>query len=84
MWWRGRHFHLTLPALSLGGAAATAGEAAIVSPMPGKVLRVLVAEGQRVEAGEAVAVVEAMKMEHTLRAAIDGVVAQINCAEGGQ
>jgi propionyl-CoA carboxylase alpha chain len=47
------------------------------SPMPGQVLKILVETGQQVRKGEALVILEAMKMEHTLRAAIDGVVAAI-------
>ncbi|MBZ5504014.1 MAG: ATP-grasp domain-containing protein [Acidobacteriia bacterium] len=44
------------------------------SPMPGQVLRILVAEGQSVEPGDALVVLEAMKMEQTIKATIQGVV----------
>jgi propionyl-CoA carboxylase alpha chain len=44
------------------------------SPMPGQVLRILVAEGQQVKPGDALIVLEAMKMEQTIRATIRGVV----------
>lgn len=44
------------------------------SPMPGQVLRVLVAEGQQVKPGDALIVLEAMKMEQTVKATIQGVV----------
>jgi acetyl/propionyl-CoA carboxylase alpha subunit len=44
------------------------------SPMPGQVLRILVAEGQQVKAGDGLIVLEAMKMEQTIRATIQGVV----------
>jgi acetyl-CoA carboxylase biotin carboxylase subunit len=44
------------------------------SPMPGQVLRILVAEGQRVKPGDALMVLEAMKMEQTIKATIQGVV----------
>jgi acetyl/propionyl-CoA carboxylase alpha subunit len=47
---------------------------AVTMPMPGLVVRVQVAEGDRVTRGQALVVVEAMKMEHTLRAPRDGVV----------
>ena len=61
-----------------------AGAGAIRSPMPGRVLRVHVAVGDRVRRGEPLLVVEAMKMEHELRAPVDGVVAELVCAEGDQ
>ena len=49
----------------------------IVSPMPGKVLRVLVKEEQKVSEGDGLVVVEAMKMENELKAPRDGVVKKI-------
>ncbi len=54
----------------------------LAAPMPGKVLKVLVAEGQRVEHGEALIVLEAMKMETTLYAESAAVVARICVAPG--
>jgi acetyl-CoA/propionyl-CoA carboxylase biotin carboxyl carrier protein len=68
----------TLPApTSPGATRAQAGTATITSPMPGTVVSVLVAAGNPIAPGQPVLVVEAMKMEHTLRAAIDGTVAQV-------
>ena len=54
----------------------------ILCPMPGLVVSLAVKEGQEVKAGEAVAVVEAMKMENVLRAEIDGTVKKINVKPG--
>ncbi|MDJ0685354.1 MAG: acetyl/propionyl/methylcrotonyl-CoA carboxylase subunit alpha [Alphaproteobacteria bacterium] len=54
----------------------------LVSPMPGLLVRVSVAEGQEVKAGEELAVVEAMKMENVMRAVQDGVVKVIHAAAG--
>jgi propionyl-CoA carboxylase alpha chain len=54
----------------------------VVCPMPGLVVSIAVKEGQEVKAGEAVAVVEAMKMENVLRAEIDGTVKKINAKPG--
>ena len=50
------------------------GDAELVSPMPGSVVAVNVAHGDTVNAGTVVVVVEAMKMEHSLTAPVDGVV----------
>jgi biotin carboxyl carrier protein len=61
---------------------ASAGEAAIRSPMPGRVVRVLVAEGAAVAAGTPVVVVEAMKMENELAAGGDGVVTKVHVVAG--
>lgn len=52
------------------------------APMPGQVVRILVAVGQRVAAGEALLILEAMKMEQTIRAAVDGVVEAIPVSAG--
>ena len=52
--------------------------------MPGKVLSFAVEVGDAVKAGQAVAVMEAMKMEHTLHAPADGVVAELLYAPGDQ
>jgi propionyl-CoA carboxylase alpha chain len=57
-------------------------EGAASSPMPGQVLKVLVAVGQRVVTGEPLIILEAMKMEHTMRAAVDGVVEEILVEQG--
>jgi propionyl-CoA carboxylase alpha chain len=54
----------------------------LLSPMPGLLVRLLVAEGQEIKAGEELAVVEAMKMENSLRAGSDGVVAKVLAAQG--
>jgi len=56
----------------------------LAAPMPGKVVSFLVAVGERVQRGQALAVIEAMKMEHTLHAPRDGVVAEFLYAAGDQ
>lgn len=58
------------------------GRAEIVSPMPGKVIRVLVREGDEVEAGQGVLVVEAMKMQNELGSPRQGTVTSIRVADG--
>jgi len=65
-------------------AAAGAGGNLVLSPMPGLVKAVFVAPGQAVAAGERLAILEAMKMEHTLTAARDGTVAEVLAAAGDQ
>ena len=52
--------------------------------MPGKVLEVLVSEGDTVEAGTPLMVLEAMKMEHRIVASADGTVTSIHFAAGDQ
>ncbi len=54
----------------------------IMSPMPGLVVSIDVAEGQEVKAGEGVAIVEAMKMQNIIRAERDGVVSKVHVAAG--
>jgi propionyl-CoA carboxylase alpha chain len=54
----------------------------IMSPMPGLVVSVAVNVGQDVKAGEAICIVEAMKMQNIIRAEADGVVKSVNAAAG--
>jgi biotin carboxyl carrier protein len=56
----------------------------LLAPMPGSVVRVEVGEGQRVTASATVVVLEAMKMQHAVRAPADGIVASIQVAAGEQ
>lgn len=63
-------------------AAHGAGAAEIISPMPGKVVRVLVETGAQVEAGDGIVVVEAMKMQNELKAPKAGTVISINAEVG--
>ena len=65
-----------------GAAARPAGPVALTAPMPGLVVRVLVAPGEQVQAGQGVVVIEAMKMENELRASIGGVVRAVPVASG--
>ncbi|MBW3631158.1 MAG: biotin/lipoyl-binding protein, partial [Gemmatimonadetes bacterium] len=55
----------------------------VVAPMPGKVLKVEVAVGDLVKAGQGVVIVEAMKMENELKAPVDGTVVSVS-VEAGQ
>lgn len=65
-----------------GGASANPGE--IQAPMPGKVTKVSVQVGEVVKTGQVLLVLEAMKMEYTLKASIDGKVSEIKCQAGQQ
>lgn len=56
----------------------------LLAPMPGSVLRVAVAEGDTVTAGQPLIWLEAMKMEHTITAPAGGVVAELNVSAGQQ
>jgi biotin carboxyl carrier protein len=64
------------------GRSGAVGPQAIVAPMPGKIVRVLVKAGQAVKAGEGLIVIEAMKMENELRSARAGTVKEISVREG--
>jgi len=56
----------------------------LVAPMPGRVLDVRAGVGDRVTAGQVLVVMEAMKMEHHLSAAVDGVVSEVRAEVGAQ
>jgi biotin carboxyl carrier protein len=70
--WRGRRH----------GALEAEGRQQIVAPMPGKVVRVLVQAGDRVEAGHGLLVVEAMKMQNEIRSPKGGIVERLHVKEG--
>lgn len=61
---------------------AAHGNGTVTSPMPGRVLKLLVAEGDAVTAGTALVVVEAMKMENEIAVARDGTVRRIHVTPG--
>jgi len=83
--WQGQTWRLEIPDPMRGGHQTGAStEADVVSPMPGTVLRVDVAEGDAVTLGQQLGVVEAMKMELALVAPYDGVVAHVGAAAGDQ
>ena len=67
-----------------GVAAGAAADGAIVSPMPGRIIAVDVAAGERVAEGARLVTREAMKMEHALLAPFDGIVAGLVATAGGQ
>ncbi|MGE3166732.1 MAG: acetyl-CoA carboxylase biotin carboxyl carrier protein subunit [Planctomycetota bacterium] len=67
---------------SSASAQGTTGHEDLTSPMPGKVLAVLVAEGDPVSAGQRLVIVEAMKMENPLRAPHDSVVTRLHVKVG--
>jgi len=58
--------------------AMVGGGNVVRSPMPGRVVDVLVSEGDAVQMGQGIVIVEAMKMENELRAEIDGVVTKVH------
>jgi 3-methylcrotonyl-CoA carboxylase alpha subunit len=78
----GLRFELVDP---LDRASSAGGEAGLtLAPMPGRVVAVHVTAGQSVQTGDPLAVLEAMKMEHGLRAARDGRVAEVLVTVGDQ
>jgi acetyl/propionyl-CoA carboxylase alpha subunit len=64
--------------------AATQHASSLLAPMPGAVVRVLAEPGASVTAGQALIVLEAMKMEHTVSATFDGVIAEVAVVAGDQ
>jgi 3-methylcrotonyl-CoA carboxylase alpha subunit len=89
--WSGRDLELTTPRGRCAlhwidpfaaevGEAATAGR--VVAPMPGTVMRILAQPGIALARGAPLIVLEAMKMEHTLRAPTDGRITALKCAVG--
>ena len=65
-------------------ADVEAGVESLTAPMPGKIIAVKVDAGAKVERGQALLVMEAMKMEHTIRAPADGIVEKIHFKVGEQ
>jgi biotin carboxyl carrier protein len=64
------------------GGHLAAGEMNITSPMPGKVVRILVNEGDMVEKGQTIIILSAMKMESEYKAFADGTIKKIHVSEG--
>ncbi len=62
--------------------AAGAGEHSIDAPMPGKIVKLVAAEGQAVKAGDTLLILEAMKMQNEIAADADGTVKTFNVAAG--
>jgi propionyl-CoA carboxylase alpha chain len=69
-----------VPRFVVPGAAAPLG--GLMAPMPGVVLDIRCAPGDQVDSGQTLVVLEAMKMEHLVRAPADGVVAEVRVAKG--
>lgn len=76
----GHRFHPEAGSAEVDDASA----ADIVAPMNGRVVAVKAVQGQNVAAGDTIAVLEAMKMEHKLTAPFDAVVETLSCEEGQQ
>lgn len=67
-----------------GGRPKPTGPGDVITPMPGRVVKVLVTSGSQVVAGDPVLVIEAMKMENRVTAPIDGTIKTIHVKEGDQ
>jgi 3-methylcrotonyl-CoA carboxylase alpha subunit len=78
----GNSFVVGLPRFNFSAAAL--GSGSILSPMPGRIIAVDVTQGQSVTKGQKLLTLEAMKMEHSLVAPFDGVVAELNAQTGAQ
>jgi 3-methylcrotonyl-CoA carboxylase alpha subunit len=83
VWLDGETYELTTRP-SRARAARSAGEEGMRAPMPGRILRVLVSEGERVARGATLLILEAMKMEHEIKASRDGVVVRLPFRPGEQ
>lgn len=66
------------------GSSGGAGGNQVAAPMPGKVTKIQKNIGDKVEIGDVVLVMEAMKMEYTLKAEVAGEIKSVNCVEGEQ
>jgi len=77
-------YEFTLDTGERSAGEASAGDGAILSPMPGKIVSVAVKQGASVKKGNALLVLEAMKMEHTLTAPFDGKVIELKAKTGDQ
>jgi 3-methylcrotonyl-CoA carboxylase alpha subunit len=80
----GRQTRVRLQDFSAAVAQSTGGDGIVRAPMHGKLLSLFVRAGDAVAPGQRLAVIEAMKMEHTLRAPIAGIVTEVAVSEGTQ
>jgi 3-methylcrotonyl-CoA carboxylase alpha subunit len=82
LWTRGEHFDVVLEDPRLKEFSTTAAQGGLTTPLPGVVVSVSAQVGQGVKAGDVLMVIEAMKMEHSIRAPQDGVVKVIHFRHG--
>jgi 3-methylcrotonyl-CoA carboxylase alpha subunit len=80
----GQAFAFALPGVGGAGAGGAASDGSLVSPMPGRIIAVEVRQGDKVNKGQKLLTLEAMKMEHSLTAPFDGVVAELAATVGAQ
>ena len=78
----GKRYHLSIFSDSSSVNSEHEDSGSLISPMPGKIIEVLVKEGDTVKKGSPLLILEAMKMEHTISAPMDGTVTAIYFSEG--
>jgi 3-methylcrotonyl-CoA carboxylase alpha subunit len=84
VFYQGRAFGFDWPGEGGAAGSGAASDGVLLSPMPGRVIAVEVREGDKVTKGQRLVTLEAMKMEHSLTAPFDGVVAELGAAAGAQ
>jgi len=67
-------------AAAVAPAEVGAGDTAVASPMPGKIIKVLVEAGKAVKKGDVLMILEAMKMQNEITAPVDGTIKSVNAA----
>ncbi len=90
--WKGFNFRIADPAVTRklgngnghGPASGSTGGARVTAPLPGRITRLLVCEGDKVLKGSALAVIESMKTENQILALVDGTVGSLRVTEGQQ
>jgi 3-methylcrotonyl-CoA carboxylase alpha subunit len=83
LFWQGQVWAFHAPRFT-GSATEGGGDGVVIAPMPGMVTTLLIRQGQAVAGGEELMVLEAMKMENSLKAPFDGVVVELRVAVGTQ
>lgn len=81
---RGNAWEVRRPSTEGAPSRSAAGDGSVLSPMPGLITLVDVETGRKVAKGDRLVIVEAMKMEHTLRAPFDGIIEATNVAVGSR
>jgi 3-methylcrotonyl-CoA carboxylase alpha subunit len=84
LFWRGEAWRFGLPTSDRIAGSGAVSDGALRSPMPGRIVNVAVRHGDTVSKGQTLLALEAMKMEHSMLAPFDGVVAELTVAEGDQ
>ena len=84
VWWVHIDGHVFCIEKTEAGSNDDDSQGGMVAPMPGKIIDVLVEQGQSVTAGDLLLVMEAMKMEHRIVANVDGVIGMLKLRPGDQ